>query len=194
MHLGPFLVPLGVLLIMFRRIGRTRKVRVTRLWVTPLIIGGATAYAVYSSGFPTFLWLLGYILAAGVGVTAGYYRSRHMHLSVNPENGNVQATQTPVATLILMGLFIVKFGMNMMFPQLNGGEKPDIGSLFVPDTVDAVQTAHQMSHGAVTAINYGTDALLIFSAAMFVTGAIETWTRANRLLAGHRGEKGDFMI
>jgi hypothetical protein len=183
---------------MFRRVGRTRKVRVNRLWVTPAVIGGATAYAVYASGFPAFLWSLGYILAGVAGVTAGYYRSRHMHLSVHPENGNVQATQTPIATLILMGLFAVKFGMNTMFPQLNGGERPGIGSLFVPDTVDAVQTAQQMSHGvshgAAAAINYGTDALLIFSAAMFITGAIETWTRARRLLAGHRGEKGEFMI
>jgi hypothetical protein len=184
-----------VLFIMFRRIGRTRKVRVNRIWVTPAIIAAATGYALYASGFPSFLWLLGYILAAGAGITVGYYRSRHMHLSVNLGTGDVQATQTPLATYILMGLFIAKLGMNYLFPELNGGQSStSIGSLFVPDTVDAVQTAQQVSHGTAAAINYGTDAGLLFSAAMFVTGAIETWTRAHRLLADHRGEKGDFMI
>jgi hypothetical protein len=117
-------------------------------------------------------------------------RASHTHLAVHPETGDVQATQTPVATAILMGLFAFKFGINMIFPQLNGGKPPSIGSLFMPDTVDAVNAASQASHTAA-AINYATDTLLIFSAMMFVVGAVETWLRATRLLAAHRGESGE---
>jgi hypothetical protein len=113
-----------------------------------------------------------------------------MHLSVHPETGDVQSRQTPVATLIIMALFMVKFGLNLLFPQLNGGQRPSAASLFTPDTIDAMQAAGQAWHTAA-AINYATDALLIFSTAMLVAGAIETWIRASRLLAAHRGERGE---
>jgi hypothetical protein len=175
---------------MWRRIGRVRKVRVTRLWLMPLFIVLATGSALFASGIPTLLWLGAYVLAAMTGAAVGYFRASHMHLSVHPETGNVQSAQTPVATLIIMALFVVKFGLNLMFPQLNGGQRPSAASLFTPDTLDAMQAAGQASHTAA-AVNYATDTLLIFSTTMLVAGAIETWIRANRLLAAHRGERGE---
>lgn len=186
----PYLVPLLVLFVMWRRVGRVRKVRVTRLWLTPTIILLATASALYASGFPTFLWLCAYIVAGIAGGVVGYLRASHTHLSVHPETGDVQSTQTPIATAIIMALFVVKFGLNMMFPQLNGGRRPGAGSLFTPDSIDAMQAAGQASHTAAT-INYATDTLLVFSTVLFVIGAYETWARASRLLAAHRGEIGE---
>lgn len=188
--LAPYALPLLVLFVMWRRIGRVRKVRVTRLWLIPLFLIAATGSALFASGFPTLLWLAAWGSAALLGAAVGYFRASHMHLSVHPETGDVQSTQTPIATLIIMALFIVKFGLNLMFPQLNGGRDPSAASLFTPDTIDAMQAAGQASHTAA-AINYATDTLLIFSTAMLVVGAMETWLRASRLLAAHRGERGE---
>ncbi len=188
--LVPYLVPLLVMFLMYRRIGRTRRIRVNRLWIAPLIILGASGVAVYASGLPPLLWSAVYLVAAVAGMAVGYFRTAHTHLSVHPETGDVQATQTPVATAILMGLFVIKFGLNMMFPQLNGGQRPSLVSAFTPDTMDAIQAAHQLSPTAST-INYATDALLIFSTGLLVIGALETWLRAQRLLAAHRGETGE---
>jgi hypothetical protein len=189
-NLTPYFLPLLVLFLMYRRIGRVRKVRVTRLWIGPVIIIFAAGMALYASGMPSVLWFAAYVIAAIAGAAVGYLRSRHTHLSVNIEKGNVESRQTPVATAIIMGLFAVKFGLNMAFPQLNGGQRPSVASLFTPDTVDAVQAAQQVSHTAST-INYATDTLLIFSTVLLVTSAAETWLRAKRLLAAHRGETGD---
>lgn len=186
----PYLVPLLVLLILYRRIGRVRRVRVNRLWLQPLIILIAGGTVLYYSGMPTALWAAAYLLAAIAGAAIGYLRASHTHLSVHPETGELQSTQTAAATAIIMGLFVVKFGLNLMFPQLNGGRRPGGLSAFTPDTVDAVQAAHQASHTATT-INYATDTLLIFSMALLVTSAFETWIRAQRLLAAHRGETGE---
>lgn len=189
----PYLVPLLVLFVMYRRIGRVRKVRITRLWLGPAIIIAATMWALSASGFPPLLWLCAYIVAAVGGIAIGYFRSRHMHLSVNIETGRVESMQTPVATAILMGLFALKFGINLAFPQLNGGKPPSTASLFTPDSFDAVQAAQSASHTAA-AVNYATDALLIFSTMILVTSAYETWVRARRLLAEHRGETGDVSV
>lgn len=186
----PYLLPLLVLFIMYRRIGRVRKVRVNRLWLIPLVITAATGSALYASGLPPLPWMAAYLVAGVAGAALGYVRASHVHLSVHPETGDVQSTQTALATAILMGLFVVKFGLNLMFPQLNGGKPPSAASVFTPDTVDAMQAAGQASHTAAT-INYATDTLLIFSTLMLVTTAAETWLRASRLLAAHRGEKGE---
>jgi hypothetical protein len=186
----PYLAPLLVLFIMYRRIGRVRRVRVSRLWLPPLIILLAGGSALYYSGLPTPLWAGAWLLAAVAGAAIGYLRASHTHLSVHPETGEVQSTQTAAATAIIMGLFVVKFGLNLVFPQLNGGQRPSAMSAFTPDTIDAVQAAHQVSHTA-TNINYATDTLLIFSIALLVASALETWLRAQRLLAAHRGETGE---
>jgi hypothetical protein len=186
----PYLIPLAVLVLMYRRIGRVRRVRVNRLWVMPAIIAFATGSAIHASGFPTFLWLLAYAVAATAGAVVGYLRASHTHLSVHPETGEVQATQTPIATAILMALFVAKFAINMMFPQLNGGKRPGVADMFTPDSIDAISAAGHASHTAAT-INYATDTLLIFSTVLFITAAVETWIRAHRLLAEHRGAKGE---
>lgn len=186
----PYLLPLLALFLMYRRIGRTRRLRVNRLWIAPLIIIWAGGAALYYSGFPPLLWLAAYAVAAIAGVAIGYLRASHMHLSVHPETGEVQSTQTAAATLIIMALFVVKFAINLLFPQFNGGQRPSPMSAFTPDTLDAVQAAHQTSHVA-TNVNFATDTLLIFSLCLLVTGSAETWLRARRLLAAHRGEKGE---
>jgi hypothetical protein len=186
----PYLIPLAVLVLMYRRIGRVRPVRVNRLWVMPAIIAFATWSAIHAFGFPTFLWLIAYVIAAVAGAAVGYLRASHTHLAVHPETGDVQATQTPIATAILMALFVAKFAINMMFPQLNGGQRPSIADMFTPDSVDAMSAASHASHTAAT-INYATDTLLVFSTVLFITAAAETWMRASRLLAEHRGEKGE---
>jgi len=183
----PYLLPLLVLYMMYRRSGRTRKVRVTRMAIRPVVILLLTGSALYASGFPTFLWLAAYVLAAAAGCVVGYLNARHTHLAVNPETSQVESTQTPVATAIIMGLFAFKFVINMAFPQLNGGQRPGLASMFQPDAMDAVQAAQQASH-TVSTINYATDTVLIFSTGIFVISGLEMWMRSRRLLAEHKGE------
>ena len=179
--LNPYLVPLLVLFVMYRRIGRRRKVSVDRLPRLTMIVCAATAWAVWASGMPSSSWLMAYALAAMAGAVAGYLRSTYTELSVNPDNGQVESRQTPIATAILMGLFAGKFGIATLFPESNGGKPPSARSLVLPQTVEAVQTAQHASHTAAT-INYATDTLLIFSAFMFAAAAVETWQRATRLM------------
>ena len=92
--LNPYLVPLLVLFVMYRRIGRRRKVSVDRLPRLAMIVCAATAWAVWASGMPSSSWLMAYALAAVAGAVAGYLRSTYTELSVNPDSGQVESRQT----------------------------------------------------------------------------------------------------
>src|SRR5581483_5407211 len=81
---------------------------------------------------------------------------------------------TPIGTIIFAALFAVRFGLKLVFPQLNSGQ--------------AYTTPGAHLHPAASAIGWA-DAGLVFSPALLIATATTTWLRTKHLIAEQRTRK-----
>jgi len=102
---------------------------------------------------------------AAVGGVLGYFRALHQEFSIDPETGNVMSKASPVATILFVGVFLVRYALNMW---MNGGNAPD-----------ALQAK------SAQLILY-TDTMLFFAFAMVTVSAWEVWRRTRPLVAEHK--------
>jgi hypothetical protein len=160
----PLIVPLLVVALILRRSMGTRKVRVQLMWIRPAILVILACVTLAASPMPGPIALAAFVAAALVGGGVGYFRARHLELSIDPETGAVSSKSTPIGTILIVGLVVLRIGLRYVFPEMGGTQ--------------------QGGHLAAEAVLW-TDGALIFSAAMLVTQAIVIWQRTRPLLAGH---------
>ena len=166
--LVPYIVPVLVILLIARRTLRTQKpqrIRPGRLWIGPVYLAVAMALVLSTSPMPGVLGMALFALAAALGAAAGYLRALHQEFSIDPESGYVMSKASPVATLMFVGLFVVRFALNMW---MNGG---------TPQGAIGAHSAQLVLY---------TDTMLFFAFAMVATSAWETWRRTRPLVVEHR--------
>jgi hypothetical protein len=168
-EIAPYAVPALVLVIVLRRSlnAKPRKVRVGMLWFMPALITLATGMLLANSPMPNALALAGFAAALALGLSVGWLRARHMELAVDPDTGTVTSKATPIGTILVAALFVVRFGLKLAFPELN---------------------AQPGAHPAGAALLW-TDAGLLFSAGLVWGRAATTWLRARPLLDAHHAAK-----
>jgi hypothetical protein len=176
-NIGPYIVPLLVVAVVALRLFRNkpRKVKPIRLFVFPVLIAFATAITLSQMGRPTFLWLAVDVLAVAAGIGVGYLSARHREFALDAESGEIMSRATPMGTIIFGTLFAVRYGLKLVFPQLNGGAGPYESP-----------PAHFQATATVIA---WTDAGLIFSAALLIASATTTWLRTRHLVEERRAQR-----
>lgn len=116
----PYVIPIivvGVLLLR-NRPGRARPVRVTALWIVPLIAALAIGSGLYFQPHPTF-YAGAYATFAGalaLGIATGNLRARTLTLRRCPDTGKVLAETSSLAFLLLAALMLLR----MTFRQMSG--------------------------------------------------------------------------
>lgn len=165
----PYVVPLVVLTFILRRglRAKPRKVRLAMLWLMPVLIALGTAALLANSPMPDMLAFAGFMAALAVGLSLGWLRARHMELAVDEMSGTVTSKATPIGTMLVAALFVVRFALKLAFPELN---------------------TQPGAHPAGAALLW-TDAALLFSAGLVWGRAVTTWLRARPLLAAHHAAK-----
>jgi hypothetical protein len=169
-QLAPYLVPLLVVALIARRALRAKpqRVRPSRLWIGPVYLVVGMALVLWQSPMPGLFGMVLFVAGAGVGGVIGYLRALHQEFSVEPETGNVMSKATPLGSLLFLGLFIVRFGMNYW---MRGDETP------------AAMRAHSAQ------IMLYTDTMLFFAFAMVSVSAWEVWRRTRPLVVEHRAAR-----
>jgi hypothetical protein len=170
-ELAPYIVPLLIVAIVARRLIRNepRKVNTGRMFLFPAIIAIGTVTTLANSPMPQLFWLVGFAVAVAAGSGVGYLNSRHRELAIDFETGIITSKATPIGMILFVGLFALRFGMRIVFPQLAGG-------------------GGHMAHPSRDLIGW-TDAGLIFSTAMVVAAALTMYLRTRPLLAAHAQHK-----
>ena len=171
LHVAPYLVPVLVIALIARRAFRAQKpqrVRPSRLWIGPVYIAVAMALVLWSSPIsgPFGMGLLA--VGAALGGVVGYFRALHQAFSIDPETGNVMSKASPVATILFVGVFVIRYALNMW---MQGGA--------APGAVQA-KSAELMLY---------TDTMLFFAFAMVSVSAWEVWRRTRPLVVEHRVAK-----
>lgn len=164
------LLPLALIaLVVLRRAGRAKTVRVERLWLTPVLSLVAVAMTLGQEPAPGIAAIA--IMAVGtiVGVGSGYLRALHLELRID-DKGKVTSKATPIGTYLVAGFFLLRFGLNY---AINGGWQPGL-----PRFINPTQNA-----GGVLRL---ADAALLFSTAMMISQRAEMWNRGRALVKGHQ--------
>ncbi|MGH6878623.1 MAG: hypothetical protein ACREHV_14775 [Rhizomicrobium sp.] len=161
--LSPYLVPLIVAAIVVRRAMRPQKpkrVRFTRLWLFPALLLLVTWMSLARERAPGLGVIAAFVAAASIGGAIGWFRVHTLEFSLDAESGKVSARATQFGALFIVVLIGMRYGADLALKGL--------GFTAGADLVHA------------------TDAMLVFSTAMFVARSIHTWIRARALLAARQ--------
>ncbi len=169
----PYLVPVLVIALMARRIIRNppRKVRIRSLWIAPSIALFGTGATLAMAPMPQLFWIAGFAAAAALGGAIGFLTSHHQEFSIDYDTGTITSRATPLGLILFAGLFAIRYGLKIAFPQMNGG---GYGA--------------QMAHPSGDVLAW-TDAGLIFSTAMLLSRAATTYLRVRPLIEAHKTHK-----
>lgn len=156
----PFVVIGVVMLLRWRRIGKAVPFRMSRMWISPVIVSvliGVMLFALPPAP-------LGWAAFAGglfVGLLVGWQRAKLMHLEIDPATGALMMRQSPAAFMFLLVLFGAR---RLLAPS--------------PQTAGSPPAA-----GAPHALPLITDALLGFALGMVIGMRVELYLRAKQLHA-----------
>ena len=144
-----------VILLRFRSVGRARRLRLETLWIVPVLFVGITCAVLYQKP-PTGLQWLYMGLAMAIGAAIGWRRGALMQIQVDPETHALNQTASPLAMLMLVGLMVVRKGLQFEAGSLG------FNALFV------------------------TDLLMVFALGLISATRLEMFLRARRLLKAAR--------
>jgi len=163
----PILILLPVLYFRVRRMTKAQPLKLGRLWIRPAIILAAAAlvvalpqpghHAVRHFWAQDWAWLA---VAAGLGGVAGWYWGRTMAIEVHPEDGTLMVTGGQAAILVLVVLILFRLGLKT-----------------------GLEVEGRAWHLDVLLIS---DALIVFTAALFTLRSIEMYIRARRVMGTGR--------
>ncbi|HEY2033092.1 MAG TPA: hypothetical protein VGH02_05350 [Rhizomicrobium sp.] len=182
-ELGPYILPLVVILIMGRRLmnNKPRKVKVNRVFYFPAFVIIVTALTLWSAPMPSpwLLWIPVDIAAVMGGLVVGFLSAHHQEFSIDYDTGVITSKATPVGTIVVLALFAAKFGLKFLLPDVNGS--PFSAAGYIPDS-----PIPHAPHSGPASIMGWTDAGILLSAAMLFARAFTTWLRAQPLIAAHK--------
>jgi hypothetical protein len=159
----PILILLPVLYFRLRKMTKAQPLKLGRLWMRPALILAATAvvlfapqpgqHAVRHFVAQDWAWLA---MAAGLGGVAGWYWGRTMAIEVHPEDGTLMVTGGQAAILVLVVLILFRLGLRT-----------------------GLAVEGRAWHLDVLLMS---DALIVFTAALFTLRSAEMYIRAKRVM------------
>jgi hypothetical protein len=165
-NIAPYLVSVALLVFVVVRSASSRKVRVERMWLIPLVLIVMTAATFLSTGIPGPLGIAEMAPALLIGCIAGWYRGRLTHITIDPDTHELTSRTSPIGVMLVAALFFVRYVLRAEFT-------------YTPDAhgFHAAHGALQSQAGIIT------DALMLFAIGMVVIQRLEMWMRCQKLLA-----------
>ena len=116
----PFVIIAVVVALRLRSMSRERPLKLTTLWVAPVIylaIAGSMMFALPPSPIGWGVLLAG----LGIGIGVGWYRGKLIRIDRNPETGELSQKASPLALLLLVALIVLKLGARAIFGETAAG-------------------------------------------------------------------------
>ena len=168
-QLLPYIGPAIIVIVVVRRLLRAqepKRIRPGLLWIQPAILfGGMIALFAATPIQLSPLAIAIFAVGAIAGAAVGYFRALHQEFSIEPKTGNVMSKATPLGSILFLGIFLVRFGMNTW---MKGGQEADV------------------HHPPSATVMLYTDATLFFAFAMVAATAFEVYRRTRPLVVEHR--------
>ncbi|MBI1198151.1 MAG: DUF1453 family protein [Phenylobacterium sp.] len=152
-----YLVPLLVVGLVILRNARARKLRVERLWISPMVIMLMAILAFSQSPPPSALGLALDVAAVGLGALLGWWRGRASRFTIDPQTHVVTSKVSPLGMLLILGIF----GLRYLLRGVMDGQ---------------ASTLHLTAAEA-------TDSFLLLAVGLVSAQRLEWWVRARRMIA-----------
>ena len=159
----PILIILPILYLRMRKMTKAQPLKLGRLWIHPAVILLAAGLVVFlpQPGQHTvrhflaqdWAWLA---VAAALGGIAGWHWGRTMAIEVHPEDGTLMVKGGQAAILVLVVLILFRMGLRTGLSMEASAWHLDMVLI--------------------------SDALIVFSAALFTLRAVEMYLRAKRVM------------
>ncbi len=159
----PVLIILPVLFLRMRKMTKVQPLKLNRLWMRPAFILLAAGMVLFlpqpgTHAMRHFLaqdwaWLA---LSGGLGGMAGWHWGRTMAIEVHPEDGTLMVKGGQAAILVLVVLILVRLGLRT-----------------------GLRIESRAWHLDMVLIS---DALIVFSAALFTLRSVEMYLRAKQVM------------
>lgn len=162
---GPwiYLVPLIAVATIVVRNARERRLKVERLWVSPVLFLVLIGLIFSNQPPPSPLMLLVDVAALGLGAFAGWWRGRLTRITVDPATHVLTSKTAPVGMLLILAIFAVRYALRSFGTETAG-----------------------LLH--VSALQL-TDALMLLAVGIVCAQRLEIALRATRLVNEARGNQ-----
>ena len=127
----PFVVIAVVLALRFRSMSRERPLKLSTLWLIPVIylfIAGSMMFALPP---PPLGWGL-VVVGLAVGLVVGWYRGKTIHIERDADTGELTQKASPVAMILIAVLVVLKLGARQIFGDAAAAH-PGSGALLLTD-------------------------------------------------------------
>jgi hypothetical protein len=157
-----------VMVVMLARNQRARRLRLTALWIRPLIflvLIGVSAVVAPPPITPLSVAIMA--LALAVGAAIGWQRGRLMRIEVHPETHDITSRASPIGMIFILAIVALRVGLR--------------------DVAFETRGASGLPTAAIAS------ALILLVGAMMIAQSVEMWIRARRLLADAQAAKAPPM-
>lgn len=155
-----YLVPIIIVGIAILRNARERKLRIERLWISPVIVMAMAILAFSQNPPPSPIGLAMDIAAIGIGALLGWWRGRASRFTIDPQTHMVTSKVSPMGMLLILGIFALRY-------VLKGAVSGEASVLHL--------TAAE-----------ATDSFLLLAVGVVSAQRLEWWIRARRMIAAAR--------
>jgi hypothetical protein len=116
-----FLPLIAVLILVIVRMVRPQRISITRMWVSPIILGAIVAFSIYGTDqlnpAPPLEIALGLVVGAILGVPFGMLRGRHTDVRLTDRPGVMYLGASWQTGLIFAVAFGFRFVVRMVMPH-----------------------------------------------------------------------------
>jgi hypothetical protein len=117
----PMLIAVVFIGLNARRMMRPRRFRPLALWISPVLILVGVVALMATQPAPSAGHIAGLTAALAVGGAVGWARGKLVRIAFDTETGMVTQRGTPFGVLLLIGLILLRSGINfavMRYPEL----------------------------------------------------------------------------
>ena len=127
----PFVILAVVLALRFRSMSKDRPLKLSTLWLIPviyLLVAGSMMFALPP---PPLGWGL-VVVGLAVGLVVGWYRGKTIRIERNAETGELRQKASPLAMILIAVLVVLKLGAREIFGDA-AAVHPGSGALLLTD-------------------------------------------------------------
>jgi hypothetical protein len=103
-----------VMALRFRSMSKERPLKVTTLWVVPVVYLLLVGSMIFTMKPSPMGWGLA-IIGLAIGLVVGWHRGKLIHIERNPDTGQLTQKASPLAMVLLLVLIVLKLGARDIF-------------------------------------------------------------------------------
>ena len=127
----PFVIIAVVLALRFRSMSKERPLKLSTLWLIPVIYLFVAGSMLFELPPPPLGWGL-VLIGLGAGLIVGWYRGKTIHIERNAETGELRQRASPLAIVLLGAIIILKVGAKAIFGDV-AADHPGSSALLLTD-------------------------------------------------------------